>query len=395
MRKIGLLTGLLGMMLLAAGQEHFIQPPAKHLSRFPFHQLTGGVMMVKAMITGVPDSLNFILDTGSGGISLDSTTCAEYHIAHHPSGKSINGIAGIREVDFTSNHDLILAGLSVHGLEFYVNNYEILTEVHGEKVDGIIGYSFLSNYIVMVNVDSLFIDVYSPGEIKYPQHGYLLHPQFTPIPVQSLRVTDSRTFLTDFYFDTGAGLSLLISDDFQVDSSVLKKFRKPVYTQAEGLGGRTQMRITVIKKLKLGPYTFRRVPTHILDDKYNVTSYPYLGGVIGNDILKKFNLILNYPKKEIYLVPNTHYEEPFDYSYMGMSLYYVNGKIVLDDVIKGSPADKAGFKKDDIVMGVGKNFSNNLVAYKNILQSTTSFIKVLVMRNEAPFLIDFRPGRIY
>lgn len=377
------------------GQEHFIEPPAKFLTKFHFRQLTGGVMLINAKLGNVPDTLNFILDTGSGGISLDSTTCEEFRIPHSPSGRTINGIAGIREVDFAQNHELLLPGLKVEGLDFYINDYEILSEVYGEKIDGIIGYSFLSRYIVKVNVDSLMIEVYSPGEIKYPPHGYLLHPLFTTLPIQPLKITDARKIFGSFYIDTGAGLSLLLSEDFVRDSAVFKKKRKLLITQAEGLGGKKRMKITIVRQVKFGPYIFKRVPAYILDDKYNVTSYPYLGGLIGNEILKKFNIVFNYPKKEIHLLPNSHFADPFEYSYIGMSLYYINNKVVIDDIIPGSPADKAGFKKEDVIISVGNNFSNNLITYKNIILGAQEKLKIIVQRENAPILIHFKPGRIY
>ncbi len=376
-------------------QEQFIEPPARLLTKFHFHQLSGGIILVWAQLNDIPDTLNFILDTGSGGISLDSATCEEFHIPHSPSGRTINGIAGIREVDFSKNNILKLPGLIVKKLDFYINDYGILSSVYGEKIDGIIGYSFFSRYIIKVDYDSLYIAVYSPGTIRYPGDGYLLRPLFTTLPIQPLRIKDSRTIFENFYFDTGAGLCFLMSKEFASDSDVILKRRVPVPIQAEGLGGKKRMMITVIKEVKIGPYRFRRVPTHILDDQYNATSYPYIGGLIGNDILRRFNLTINYLKKEIYLQPNGHYNEGFDYSYTGMSLYDIEGKIVIDDVIKGSPADNAGFKKDDIVLGVGNNFSNNITQYKNVLQSEGEKFKVVILRGKTPMIMNFKVGRIF
>ena len=131
-------------------QEQFIEKRAKFITRFPFRQLTGGVILLQAKFNNIPTPLNFILDTGSGGISLDSSTCAELKIPHSPSGRTINGIAGVKEVDFAKNNTLVLPGLKVEGLDFYINNYEILTSVYGEKIDGIIGYS-LDAYGVYTN----------------------------------------------------------------------------------------------------------------------------------------------------------------------------------------------------------------------------------------------------
>jgi hypothetical protein len=394
MRKVIFYILFIVYSVSSLGQEHFIGPPAKLLTKFHFRQLNGGVMLINAQLTNVKDTLNFLLDTGSGGISLDSSTCEEFHIPHSPSGRTISGIAGIKDVDFARDHELILPGLTVKGLDYYINDYGILSEVYGEKIDGIIGYSFLSRYIVKVNVDSLMIEVYSPGEMKYPSHGYLMHPLITTLPILHIKVADSRKLFAGFYMDTGAGLSLLMSEDFIKDSSVFKKKRKPLITQAEGLGGKKRMKITIVKQVKLGPYIFRNVPTYILEDQYNVTSYPYLGGLIGNEIFKKFNVIFNYPKGEIHLLPNSHFLESFDYAYMGMSLYFINGKVVIDDVIPGSPAEKAGFKKDDIMISVGTNFSNNLSVYKNLLQAAVEKTKVIVQRNNSPVVIQFKPGRI-
>jgi len=352
-------------------------------------------MLIKARLNNIPDTFNFILDTGSGGISLDSATCTEHNIPHSPSGRTINGIAGIREVDFAKNNDLNLPGLKIKGLDFYVNDYEILTNVYGIKIDGIIGYSFFSKYIIKVNPDSSIIEVFEPGSLRYPSGGYLLHPLFTALPIQPLRIKDSRTVNSNFYLDTGAGLSFLLSKDFIDDSAFLLKKRVLMPVEAQGLGGKKRMMLTIIKEVKIGPYIFRRVPTHILDDEYNITSYPYLGGLIGNEILRRFNVIFNYPKREVHLLPNSHFREPFDYSYSGMSIYYIDGKVIIDDVIKDSPAFKAGFKTDDVILGVNTNFSNDINQYKDILQSEGERVKVLIMRENLPLLINYKPGRIF
>lgn len=376
-------------------QEQFVEKRAQPLTKFPFRQLSGGVVLVQARLNNDSSSLNFILDTGSGGISLDSATCAEFKIPHSPSGRTINGIAGVKEVDFAKNNTLVLPGLRVEGLDFYINDYGILSDVYGEKIDGIIGYSFFSRYIVKVNYDSVTIEVFTPGSIRYPSGGYLLHPLFTTLPIQPLTLKDSRPIDANFYIDTGAGLSFLLSKEFVQDSVVLKTKRKQFPIQAQGMGGKKRMMITVIREVKVGPYRFRMVPTYILDDEYNATSYPFLGGLLGSDILKRFNITFNYRKREIHLLPNSHFKENFDYSYTGMSLYFIEGKVVIDDIIPGSPADKAKFMQGDIVMSVNNDFSNNINHYRDLLQEATGKVKVLILRDNVPLLIDFKVGRIF
>ncbi|HXB32523.1 MAG TPA: retropepsin-like aspartic protease, partial [Puia sp.] len=107
----------------AIAQETFVQPPARLLTKFTFTLFSGGVMALKAKMDNFPDSLTFILDTGSGGISLDSTTCVRLHLDPTLSDKTILGIGGVRQVKFLYNRTLKLPGLTVDSLNFHVNDY--------------------------------------------------------------------------------------------------------------------------------------------------------------------------------------------------------------------------------------------------------------------------------
>lgn len=379
-RKICLLIAVT-YAVNCTGQE-LLSPilKAKYITSFPFKQFSGGVMVVRAKLNNIHDSLNFILDTGSGGISLDSATASNLKITLTPSDTVITGMGDSHKVSFAFNQTLHFPGLDIERLNFHVNDYDVLTSVYGEKVDGIIGYSFFRRYIVKINFDSSRIEVFSPGEIIYPKNGTLLHPVFTTLPIQNLTIKDDKKIDFNFYFDTGAGLCFLMSDRFAENSGILLRKRKPMMTQAEGMGGKIQMRVTVIKMLQVGRYKFRDVPTYLYSDEFNVTSYPNVGGLLGNDLLRRFNLIINYPKREIHLQPNAHFSEPFDYSYTGMAAYFIDGNILVDDIIPGSPAQKAGILKDDIIISVNNNFSNNIMQYKDILQSAKERIKIIIRR---------------
>jgi hypothetical protein len=387
---------LLGSFDTIVAQEEFIPPPSKLLTSFSFRVLTGGIITVRARVGNYPDTLTFIFDTGSGGISLDSATCTALKIPTELSDKTIRGIGGIRKVSFVYNQTLFLPGLATDSLNFHVSDYGILTSVYGEKIDGIIGYSFMSRYIVKLDYDSSRMFVFSRGTIKYPKGGFLLRPFINGLPIQGAVVRDNLDVFSRFYFDTGAGLCLLLSSDFVSDSSLFSPKKKPpVITQAEGLGGKTTMALTTVKEFKLGPYHFKNVPVYIFDDIYNVTSYPSLGGLFGNDVLRRFNIILNYDRREIHLLPNSHFHDPFDYSYTGLGIYWVDGAVVVGDIMKNSPAEKAGFKEGDIVISVGNNFSNNVQTYKNLLQNPGEKVTIIVKRSTGLQEIILKVKSIY
>lgn len=390
-RKLaGALTGILLLLTLPhllKAQEQFVSTQARLLTRFPFKMLTGGIIIIQATLDDYKDSLNFVLDTGSGGISLDSATVSYFNLKTTPSMRTIRGIAGMRTVDFAYNHALRIPGLKIDSLDFHINDYDLLTSVYGMKIDGIVGYAFFKRFIVSINYDKFEIEVYTPGSFVYKRGGFFLRPTFTNLPMQNIAIKDSKAILARFYMDTGAGLCMLFSQEFADDSNFISKRRKLYPTQAEGLGGKKNMLLTVTKEVKVGPYRFRKVPVYIFDDEYNVTNYPVLGGLIGNDLLRRFNVIFNYPEQLCHLTPNDHFNDQFDYSYTGLGMYVIDGHIKVVDIIKDSPADKAGFKPDDIIISVGSNLSNDIQVYKSLLQNSRTKQQIVVMRNGQPVLL--------
>jgi hypothetical protein len=219
--------------------------------------------------------------------------------------------------------------------------------------------------------------------VKYPKGGYLLHPQLSGLPMMDGRLNDVRDIDTRFYFDTGAGLCLLFSSEFTADSAVFgPKKKRPVHAEGAGLGGKKDMQLTTLKNFSIGPFRFHQIPTYVFDDSYGVTNYPQLGGLIGNDLLRRFNLILNYARSEIYLVPNESFYQPFDYSYSGVTIALIGGKIVVSDVMKDSPGEQAGFREGDIVLEVNGDAGQDMQVYQELMRTIGPKVRVRVRREE-------------
>ena len=365
--------------------------PASHsslITRFGFKQLYGGVIILRARLGNYPDSLNFILDTGSGGISLDSATVREFNIPVTASDVTVNGIAGRRKVGFVYGQELGFPGLRIDSLDFYIINYEILTSFYGEKINGIIGYSVLKNYIIKLDYDSSIISFYSRVAIKYPHGGFLLKPQINYQPFQPASLRDTRAIESNFILDIGANICVMLSDRFDRDSTPIRACRKRFGKDAEGVGGKIPIETTLVREFRLGPYKFKDVPVCIFDDQGNVTNYPYCAGLIGNELLRRFNLILNYGKREIYLKPNSHFGDPFDYSYTGIDLYYLNGLNLIGDIAAGSPAELAGLRQGDIVLEINDIVGHSLSELKEALMKSEGKIRMIIVRNSK--IMEFR-----
>ena len=370
------------------------QPAIRPLTRIPFLQVTGGVMIVTAQLLPFPDTLQFIFDTGSSGISLDSSTAAYLGLKPVSSSYAIRGVAGIRKVPFVYDRSLRIGTIQADSLDFHVNDYRVLTSVYGVRIDGIIGYSLLSRYVISIDNEEHQMDWFAPGTMVYPKRGYRMKLEMDKLPSHPVFVQDIQQDQPSFLVDLGAGLNLLFSRRYVNAKGLLDSTRKRWIKSGEGIGGRIEMELTTLRHLRIGPYRFRKVPINIFDDDYNVTNYPNWAGLIGNDLLRRFQVILNYPQKEMHLLPNRALGESFDYSYSGLELYLIANKILVGYLAPGSPAELAGLKVGDEVIAVNKNFSGILNEYKLQLQKAGERVRIIYRREEKIAELEFRVLRI-
>jgi hypothetical protein len=368
---------------------------AQLLQTIKFREFFGGVIVLSAQLNNGKDTLNFILDTGSSGVSLDSTTANILQIKQQATDTILKGIGGANKVNYAFNQSLTLGDFKIDSLNFFINDYALLSSTYGERIDGIIGHAVLSKFIFEINFDNETINVYKPGSFKYNSAGKLINTSFYKIPFYSVEVRDKIKTKNYFYIDSGAGLNMLFSEGYVNDSKLLYSWRKPIVTQVQGLGGKRQLKLTVIKRIKFGGYTFNNVPINIFNDTDSILPYPGICGVLGNDIMRRFNMVLNYPAKQMHFVPNTHFDDAFNYAYTGMFLYQHGADIIIDDVLANSPAEKAGVLGGDKVIGVDNNFSGNINQYEKILQQVRTPVKLVIMRNEKAKIIEIIPKSIF
>ena len=374
--------GLFGLLLtLSLCQAYAANTQPTPLTRTPFLQVTGGVVIIQAQLAPFSDTLQFIFDTGSSGISLDSATAHYLGLRPTFDGLLIRGIAGIREVPQLRNQSLTIGSLRTDSLNFYINDYSVLTSIYGVRINGVIGYALLSRYIVSIDYEKQYVEWFAPGPYSYPRKGTLLRPSINKLPAHPFLIQELQAKSYPLLIDIGAGLNMLFSERFAKEAGVLDPTRKSWVTSGEGIGGQIELRLTLLKSLRIGPYRFKKIPITIFDDSYNVTNYPHWAGLIGNDLLRRFNTVLNYPAAEIHLKPNRFFYDEFDYAYIGMELYLIDGLIKVGFVASNSPAQEAGLEVGDEIVAVNKILSGKLDAYKAELAHAVKKVSIIYKRN--------------
>jgi hypothetical protein len=371
---------LICVPLIGFTQEDIVSTRASFITKFKFKILTGGVIIVNAQIENHPDTLNFIFDTGNSGISLDSTTVSNLKLNIESSTSFIRGISGIRKAYFVKNYSLLLPGLKVDKLNFHVSDYELISSTYGITIHGIIGNSFFRQFIVQIDYDNQEISIYHPGEFNYPTKGFLIKPMFTSYPTYNVSFKEHIKLNVPSIVDIGAGVNFIAVASLNKETPYFKKNKKSYETYVGGLGGKKTMQLTVLDKLKFGPYAFRKVPILEFEDDFKLLNYPSLGGILGNDLLRRFNVVLNYPSQVIHFSPNKYFNDYFDYSYTGMSVYLINHLVTIEDIIPNSPAEKAGLLSGDILIALNGRLVTNLDEYKRIMAMSEGKTKITIFR---------------
>ena len=157
--------------------------------------------------------------------------------------------------------------------------------------------------------------------------------------------------------DTGAGLALLLHTDTHPD---LELPDQVIPGQVGvGLGGAIDGILGRVKRFPFGksPLRLFDVVTNFqeLNSDLETSQLNARNGIIGNEILRRFQVIIDYPQEKLYLKPNRRYKKKFEFDRSGLILiaggerlneYYVS------KVVPFSPASEVGIIRGDRIIGI-------------------------------------------
>ena len=80
-------------------------------------------------------------------------------------------------------------------------------------------------------------------------------------------------------------------------------------------------------------------------------------GILGNNILNRFKVAIDYCNSIMYLKPSSkHYDKPFEYDKSGLIIYAFGDRLnqyIIRYVSPGSPAEEADIRVDDQILKIG------------------------------------------
>lgn len=351
---LGLIACFISFLLLANTTVHAKTPANAAAVRLPM-KMVGDHIFIKLKV-GNSRHLNFIFDTGAGGTVINLRTAKSLKLM--PSG--FTPVKSAHSQDYTpyfANNELKLAHLSVPDVRLLGSSLSHLEARSGAVIDGIVGFAILKKYIVRINHDANRLELYNRAQYQFPKNAKAYDVSWWfPVPSikASITLDNGEKITGSFLIDTGASTSLILTTPFVNRHKLLKKFDKKLKHSSQGL---TSSKVTDfkarLKGMKVGDFNFSNVPVNLSRATGGLLASDKIDGILGNAILKRFNLILDYSNQKLILEPNHYFKHAFKVNSSGIRIKLTLKKeFKIMDIYKDSPADKAGLLPEDELLAI-------------------------------------------
>jgi hypothetical protein len=342
------------------------------------------------------DTLNFILDTGVKFPIITELPFISKLNLNYLIPVEIQGLGeGETMTAYRStNNEIKLPGMTASNQEVQMiidENFQI-SHILGIPVHGLIGFNLFKDYIVRINYHDEELTLYRPEYFKYHDRKNdiilpLLFEGNKPFIKTSILTEDSIEVPVKLMVDTGASDALWLSeksdDRIKVPSNHIEAFL------GRGLNGDLYGTKGRIDAVWVGPLVLPKpivsFPDAGLVDQ--LISANDRNGTLGAEILRRFDVTLDYRNARLTLSPTMKIREPFNYNMSGMEV--INPMpgfpiFTISDIRQNSPAYLAGLKENDQILSINNNHNSSLTLndINLLLQSKQNRkIKMKVLRN--------------
>lgn len=368
----------------------------------PF-ELVNDLMIVEVVLNGT-FPLKFIFDTGAEHTILNKIEMASLMGMRYSRKFTIMGADMKTELYayLVRNVDLKVGRLfspneAILVLEEDYFNFEGVT---GMQIHGILGANFFRQFVLDINYRSKTITFIKPSHFKRKNKGYQTIPievyRNKPYLYADVDLSNDSIHQVKLLLDTGASLPLLIYTD--TDTTITIPPNSIPGNVGRGLGGYLEGYQGRVESLAFADFSMGNVLTSFQksDSLMRYKALNDRNGIIGNQILKRFEVTIDYWNEEIYLKPNRLYPTSFKYDRSGLVILASGkslNKFTVQRVLPDSPADRAGIKVGDVVIRM-----NGLPTRSFTMQNVTTIlqkrvgkkIKMVVKRDGEKMKFVFR-----
>ena len=259
--------------------------------------------------TKIEDTIygNFIYDTGAKELILDTAFCKK------------------NKLIFKTTQDTKIGGVGNS-----IQNAKIVLDTLTYKIDFINKkISFFKN---TKNYDS--INLIFDGDKIYVPVTYTINEE---------------EYIGKFILDLGSSVTVLNS------SNKINTRNRGDFESIGGIGGKTAGKTIFINQFKLGNQSINNFPIDISNDSKGALSSSEYDGILGNDILDDFDLIIDIKKSKLFLKPNKKINKHKKFFYKSFS-FIDNSKIdkswLVSYIYLNTDAYKKGLRLNDKITAI-------------------------------------------
>ncbi len=270
----------------------------------------------------------------------------------------------------------------------------------GLKIHGILGMDLFKTFTIQIDYQKQKLTLYRVETFKVPSS------KFKPIPVKihrnkpyiiaNAKINGDTVSKVKLLLDSGASLSLLLHNNSSEDIKLPEKMIPGKI--GNGLGGYIQGFLGRINQLSFDEYHFNSVITNFQEINTEMNNRVNFGrnGILGNEILSRFKVILDIAHSQVFLQPIKKYNKYFKFDKSGITLIASGKKLDefrVKELVPNSPAAQAGVQVGDIITNI--NFTPasfyDLRKITRIFQRRTGKrIRLVVNRNGEKKVFRFR-----
>lgn len=250
-------------------------------------------IIIKALFND-KDILNLNFDTGTTELILTNNT--------------IKNILSIKPKLYTTLYNLKI-GKTTYQTKLYD------AELTGHGTDGRFGWDFFKGKVVELNYDNGLMIIHSvlPENIKKDKKFAQLKIEFwkdlffVTGSIRQSGIKNTDLFLFDIGYQRTAMLDndLLLQNKFPIDK--MNTINKVIMKGAKG--NEIPVITANLKCLKIGKYMLKNIPIQLLT--VNKPLKDKNTHILGNEILKRFNIFLDFQNNFVFLKPNQLFDDQY------------------------------------------------------------------------------------
>jgi predicted aspartyl protease len=337
-------------------------------------ELVENTIFIKVKINNSIQEYNFIFDTGAID-AVDEGLANKLGLKKISSvtAKDAGGIS--KKTTIVNIEQLSIGNIIEKDLGFASLNLDFVSKMLDKQVDGIIGNNFLKYFTITLNYQDSTLSFSNKKEInKKMENAYIIpfKQSMSNGYAPQVKCTLNNGFITNAIIDCGNGGSILIPKN-DIKKSNLLKYNTYICSKGFGSAGamgvdkkNDSSKIDYLINLKCFDIDSLHC-SNLLAQSTNSNT-----GLIGYDFLSQFKVIINYPEKQLILIP---FNQPVNFennrNETGFGAIKTDeGNFKVINVWEKSQADNAEIKIGDEILELNSTKTNDLTnkSFRSILK---------------------------